>query len=94
VRVIDKKVPGAPHRILLVLDATLGQNALHQAKEFTAFAPATGVVLTKLDGSAKGGAAFAVSADLGLPVTFVGTGEKVEDLRAFSAQEFVRNLLP
>jgi fused signal recognition particle receptor len=94
VRVIDKKVPGAPHRILLVLDATLGQNALHQAREFTSSAPATGVVLTKLDGSAKGGAAFAVSADLGLPVTFVGVGEKVEDLKPFSAREFVQHLLP
>jgi fused signal recognition particle receptor len=94
VRVIDKKIPGAPHRILLVLDATLGQNALHQAKEFTAAAPATGVVLTKLDGSAKGGAAFSVSADLGLPVAFVGTGETVEDLRPFSPSEFVHHLLP
>jgi fused signal recognition particle receptor len=83
VRVIQKKIPDAPHRVLLVLDATLGQNALHQAREFTAAAPATGVVLTKLDGSAKGGAAFSVSADLGLPVTFVGVGEKAEDLRPF-----------
>lgn len=94
VRVIDKKIPGAPHRILLVLDATLGQNALHQAREFNSFAPATGVVLTKLDGSAKGGAAFAVTAELGLPVAFVGTGETVADLRAFSAREFVHHLLP
>jgi fused signal recognition particle receptor len=94
IRVIDKKLPGAPHRVLLVLDATLGQNALLQAKEFTAAAPATGVVLTKLDGSAKGGAAFSVSADLGLPVAFVGVGEKVEDLRTFSAADFVQHLLP
>lgn len=94
IRVIDKKIPGAPHRVLLVLDATLGQNALQQAKEFTAVAPATGVVLTKLDGSAKGGAAFAVSADLGLPVAFVGVGETVEDLRPFSPREFVQHLLP
>lgn len=94
VRVIQKKIPEAPHRILLVLDATLGQNALHQAREFTAAANATGVVLTKLDGSAKGGAAFSVSAELGLPVAFVGIGEKVEDLRPFSPQEFVHHLLP
>jgi fused signal recognition particle receptor len=94
VRVIDKKLPGAPHRVLLVLDATLGQNALAQAKEFTAAVPATGVVLTKLDGSAKGGAAFAVSADLSLPVSFVGVGEGVDDLRSFSPPDFVRNLLP
>jgi fused signal recognition particle receptor len=94
VRVIQKKIPDAPHRILLVLDATLGQNALHQAREFLAATQATGVVLTKLDGSAKGGAAFSVSAELGLPVAFVGVGEKVEDLRAFSAPEFVHHLLP
>jgi fused signal recognition particle receptor len=94
VRVIQKKIPDAPHRVLLVLDATLGQNALLQAKEFSAAVPATGVVLTKLDGSAKGGAAFAVSADLGLPVAFVGMGETAEDLRPFSAEDFVRNLVP
>lgn len=94
VKVIDKKLPGAPHRILLVLDATLGQNALAQAKEFHQVAAATGVVLTKLDGSAKGGAAFSVSADLGLPVAFVGVGEGVDDLKSFSPSEFVENLLP
>lgn len=93
VRVIDKKIPGAPHRVLLVLDATLGQNALAQAREFTAAVPATGVVLTKLDGSAKGGAAFAVAADLGLPVLYAGTGEGVADLRPFSPPEFVSHLL-
>lgn len=94
VRVIQKKIPDAPHRVLLVLDATLGQNALAQAKEFSAAAQATGVVLTKLDGSAKGGAAFAVSADLGLPVSYVGVGETADDLKPFSAHEFVRNLIP
>ena len=94
VRVIDKKIPGAPHRTLLVLDATLGQNALIQAKEFTQAVPTSGVVLTKLDGSAKGGAAFSIAAELGLPVLFVGTGETVEDLRPFVAKEFVDNLLP
>lgn len=94
VRVIEKKIPGAPHQVLLVLDATLGQNALAQAKEFCAVVPATGVVLTKLDGSAKGGAAFAISAELGLPVTYVGIGETAEDLRPFSSRDFVQNLLP
>lgn len=94
VRVIQKKIPDAPHRVLLVLDATLGQNALIQAKEFSAAVKPTGVVLTKLDGSAKGGAAFSVSADLGLPVSYVGMGETASDLRAFSPSDFVSNLLP
>lgn len=94
VRVIQKKIPDAPHRVLLVLDATLGQNAVIQAREFAGAVKPTGVVLTKLDGSAKGGAAFSVSADLGLPVAYVGTGETAEDLRAFSAPDFVRNLVP
>ncbi len=94
VRVIDKKLPGAPHRVLLVLDATLGQNALAQAREFSGAVPTTGVVLTKLDGSARGGAVFAVSAELGVPVALVGVGEKAEDLRAFSPQEFVEHLVP
>jgi len=94
VRVIQKKIPDAPHRVLLVLDATLGQNALLQAKEFGAAVKATGVVLTKLDGSSKGGAAFSVSADLGLPVAYVGIGETAADLRPFSASDFVRNLVP
>lgn len=93
-RVVDKKIPGAPHRVLLVLDASLGQNAIHQAKEFTLAIPTTGVVLTKLDGSAKGGAAFTVTAELGLPIAYVGLGESAEDLRTFSAKEFVENLLP
>lgn len=93
-RVVDKKIPGAPHQVLLVLDATLGQNALQQAKEFSAAVKPTGLVLTKLDGSAKGGAAFAASADLALPVAFVGVGERAEDLRPFSAKEFVDHLLP
>jgi fused signal recognition particle receptor len=93
-KVIDKKIPGAPHRVLLVLDATLGQNAILQAKEFTAALPATGVVLTKLDGSAKGGAAFSVVADLGLPVELVGLGESPEALAPFSPAEFTRHLIP
>lgn len=94
IRVLSKKMPGAPHRILLVLDATLGQNAVAQAKEFCAAIPVTGVVLTKLDGSARGGAVFQVATELGVSVAFAGIGEKAEDLRPFSATEFVSHLLP
>lgn len=93
-RVIEKKIPGAPHEVYLVLDATLGQNAVQQAKEFSAALKPTGVVLTKLDGSAKGGAAFAASTELGLPVAFVGMGESAQDLKPFSPKEFVEHLLP
>lgn len=93
-RVLDKKLPGAPHQVLLVLDATLGQNALQQAREFTAAIPTTSIVLTKMDGSARGGAAFAVCAELGLPVSYVGLGERAEDLLPFSPKEFVDNLIP
>ena len=93
-RVIGKKIPGAPHRVLLVLDATLGQNAIIQAREFSSALAATGVVLTKLDGSAKGGAALSVVAELGLPVEMVGVGENAKDLRQFSARDFVENLIP
>ncbi len=93
-RVVAKKIPGAPHRVLLVLDATLGQNALIQAKEFSSVIEATGVVLTKLDGSAKGGAALSVVSELGIPVVMVGVGESAEDLRPFSPEEFVENLIP
>lgn len=93
-RVVDKKLPGAPHRVLLVLDATLGQNAVVQAREFCTAIPATGAVLTKLDGSSRGGAAFTVAAELGLPISYVGLGEAADDLKAFSSEEFVNNLLP
>lgn len=93
-KVIEKKIPGAPHRVLLVLDATLGQNAVIQAREFTAALPATGVVLTKLDGSARGGAALSVVSELGLPVELVGIGESPDALRAFSPRDFARNLIP
>lgn len=94
IRVIAKKLPGAPHRVFLVLDATLGQNAVAQAKEFCTAIPVTGIVLTKLDGSARGGAVFQITSDLGVPVALAGIGEKAEDLRLFSAQEFVRHLIP
>jgi fused signal recognition particle receptor len=85
-------VPGAPHQVLLVIDATTGQNALSQARQFTAAADVSGIILTKLDGTAKGGIAFAIVKELHLPICFVGTGEKVDDLDEFSAEDFVEAL--
>ena len=92
-RIIDKKAPGATVESLLVLDATLGQNGLRQAEVFAESAKLSGVVLTKLDGSAKGGVALAVVQQLGLPIRFIGVGESIEDLRPFSSYEFVEALL-
>jgi fused signal recognition particle receptor len=91
-RTAAKLVPGAPHDVLLVLDATTGQNGLVQAREFTAAAGVTGIVLTKLDGTARGGIVFSIVRELGLPVQFVGTGEAVDDLVPFDAQTFVNSL--
>jgi fused signal recognition particle receptor len=82
-------VPGAPHEVLLVLDATVGQNGLAQAREFTNVAGVNGIVLTKLDGTAKGGIAVAIAHDLKLPIRYVGTGETIDDLVPFSAKEYV-----
>lgn len=87
-----KQVHAAPHETLLVLDATTGQNALSQAKSFKDSVNTTGVVLTKLDGTAKGGMVFAIGQELGLPVRFIGTGEKIEDLMPFDAASFVEGL--
>ena len=92
-RIIDKKAPNAKIESLLVLDATLGQNGLRQAQVFAEAAQLTGVVLTKLDGTAKGGVALAVVQQLGLPIRFIGAGEGIEDLRPFSSYEFVEALL-
>lgn len=92
-RIIDKKAPNAKVESLLVLDATLGQNGLRQAEVFSQAAQLSGVVLTKLDGSAKGGVALAVVRQLGLPIRFIGAGEGIEDLRPFSSYEFVEALL-
>ena len=92
-RVAEKLLPGAPHDVLLVIDATTGQNGLQQAKIFTEAVDVSGVVLTKLDGTAKGGIAFAIANELDIPVRFIGTGEKVGDLAAFDAREFVDSLL-
>jgi fused signal recognition particle receptor len=89
VRVIGRELPGAPHETLLVLDANTGQNAISQAREFTSRAGVSGLVLTKLDGSAKGGVIVGLADELGLPVKYVGVGEGAEDLRPFSAGEFV-----
>ncbi len=91
-RVIGKAVPGAPHEVLLVLDATIGQNALSQARVFGEVVGVTGIVLTKLDGTAKGGVVVAVRAESGVPVKFVGVGEQVDDLRPFDAAGFAEAL--
>ena len=88
-RVTSREVPGAPHDVLLVLDATVGQNGLVQAREFAAAAGVTGVVLTKLDGTAKGGIAIAIAHDLKLPIRFVGVGEGIDDLLPFEAGAYV-----
>lgn len=92
-RVIQREIPGAPHETLLVLDATTGQNALHQAELFTKVAPITGVVLTKLDGTAKGGVIIGIKSQLAMPVKWIGVGEGVEDLRPFVAEDFAKALL-
>jgi fused signal recognition particle receptor len=92
-RTAAKLIPGAPHEVLLVMDATTGQNGLQQARQFTQFAGATGILLTKLDGTAKGGIAVAIAQELGLPVRYVGVGEKMTDLLEFSPAEFVDSLL-
>jgi fused signal recognition particle receptor len=91
-RAAQRLIPGAPHEVLLVIDATTGQNGLQQAKQFTDAAAVTGVVLTKLDGTAKGGVVIAIARELGLPVRYVGVGEKAGDLLPFDPQEFVDSL--
>ena len=88
-RITEREVPGAPHEVLLVLDATVGQNGLVQAREFAATAGVTGVVLTKLDGTAKGGIAIAIAHELRLPIRYVGVGESIDDLLPFSAETYV-----
>ncbi|MEK6698197.1 MAG: signal recognition particle-docking protein FtsY [Nitrospirota bacterium] len=92
-RIMSRELPGAPQEVLLVLDATTGQNALVQAKMFQEAVGVTGIVLTKLDGTAKGGIVFAISKELAIPVKFIGIGEAMEDLRAFDPKEFVEALL-
>src|SRR5204862_3980543 len=91
-RVVTKQIEGAPHEVLLVLDATTGQNAIVQAEQFKKTVQCTGVILAKLDGTAKGGAIFAIKQKLDLPVKFVGVGEKLEDLEPFDPDAYVEAL--
>ena len=91
-RIAAREVPGAPHEVLLVLDATVGQNGVTQAREFMGVAGVNGIVLTKLDGTAKGGVAVAIAHDLNLPIRYVGLGEGIDDLVPFSADEYVDGL--
>jgi fused signal recognition particle receptor len=92
-RVVGKALPGAPHEVWLVLDATTGQNALQQARSFKEAVGVTGVILSKLDSSARGGMAFAIQRDLGLPILFAGLGEKMEDLQPFAPEAFIEGIL-
>ena len=91
-RVVDKKLPGAPHETLLVLDATTGMNALNQAREFHKAVKLTGLVVTKLDGTSKGGMVVAIQKELGLPIKYVGLGEQPDDLQPFDAKQFAEAL--
>lgn len=88
-RVMDRQIPGAPHEVLLVLDASTGQNALRQAEEFTRSVDVTGLVLTKLDGTAKGGIVIGISNEFKIPVKYIGVGERIDDLQVFDRQRFV-----
>src|SRR6267143_1025878 len=91
-RTAAKVIPGAPHDVLLVLDATTGQNGLAQAREFTSTVGVTGIILTKLDGTAKGGIVVDISRELGLPIRFVGTGEQLNDMVPFDAETYANSL--
>lgn len=91
-RVIGKQLSGAPHEVLLVLDATTGMNAMNQAREFNKSVPLTGLVVTKLDGTSKGGMVIAIQKELGLPVKFIGLGEQADDLQPFDPKQFARAL--
>jgi fused signal recognition particle receptor len=91
-RTAAKVIPGAPHDVLLVLDATTGQNGLAQAREFTSTVAVTGIILTKLDGTAKGGIVVAIARELGLPIRFVGTGEQINDMVPFDAETYANSL--
>src|SRR5262245_40581607 len=91
-RVMGRQLPGAPHEVLLVLDATTGMNSLNQAREFNKAVPLTGLIVTKLDGTSKGGMVVAIQKDLGLPIKFVGLGEQADDLQPFDAKQFAEAL--
>jgi fused signal recognition particle receptor len=90
--VIGKQSPGAPHEILLVLDGSTGMNSLNQAREFNKAVPLTGLIVTKLDGTSKGGMVVAIQKELGLPIKFVGLGEHPDDLQPFDAKQFAQAL--
>jgi fused signal recognition particle receptor len=92
-RIASRVVPDAPHETLLVLDATVGTNGLQQARQFTEALPVTGILLAKMDGTARGGVVVAISKELGIPVRYVGVGEGADDLVAFSPEAFVAALL-
>lgn len=92
-RIVKRVLPDAPHETLLALDASTGQNALSQAKEFSKITPLTGLILTKLDGTAKGGVVLAIREELDIPVKLIGFGEKIDDIGQFNSEEFVKNLL-
>ena len=91
-RVMGKQLPGAPHEVLLVLDATTGMNALNQAREFHKASPLTGLVITKLDGTSKGGMVVAIQKELGLTIKFIGLGEQPDDLQPFDAKQYAEAL--
>jgi fused signal recognition particle receptor len=93
VRVVAKQQPGAPHESLLVLDGTVGQNAVHQAKAFAAAIALTGLIVTKLDGTAKGGSVVALERAVPVPIRFLGTGEGLDDLEVFDAARYARRLV-
>lgn len=93
VRIAGREISGAPHEVLLVIDATTGQNGLSQAKEFLKFAGITGIVLTKLDGTAKGGVALSIYREMNIPIRYIGVGEGLDELVDFSAQEYAKGLL-
>jgi len=91
-RIVGKQIPGSPHEVFLVLDATFGQNAVSQAEQFTKTVKCTGIILTKLDGTAKAGSVFAIKSKVGLPVKYVGVGEQIDDLEVFDPDAFVAAL--
>jgi len=91
-RIAAREIPGAPHDVLLIIDATTGQNGLNQAREFTRTAGVTGIVLTKLDGTAKGGIVVPIARELKIPIRYVGVGEKLDDLVEFSAEQYIESL--
>ena len=91
-RIAGREIPGAPHEVLLVIDATTGQNGLVQAREFTRSVGVSGIILAKLDGTAKGGIVVAIARDLKIPIQYVGVGEKVDDLIQFSSEHYINSL--